>query len=243
MLLAKHEMKVLIETAKGAYSQNSAICEYHNWKHAKRVIKQVKKLAKKRMDKEFDTTPLILAAAWHDAVYVPGATDNEEKSAAAFANAFDTFIVGVNGTPGWMEDVKNRVCLLIRGTTIDQHLEDRDIDNGELLSTEHCILLDADLRALAYPLPKFLRTQAKIIRENRGDPSKSESVFKCYTFLCKFLRTREFIYRTYEAQAMWEARARTNIDALGSINSITAWLENDTKMKQENAKLKTVAKF
>ena len=84
---------------------------------------------------------VLKAALWHDAVYVFGASNNEELSATALLD-FDAS--------------HSEAADLIRLTTIDEHLSDRiNFESNPKAS----ILLDADIVSLSFEYPDFIVQQ------------------------------------------------------------------------------------
>lgn len=166
--------------------------EYHNWYHATWVADKVKILNKDASD------DVLLAAFWHDAVYIPFAAPgiNENASAAALEYAGRVNRVDVGNAP-----------ILIRQTDINNHLSGHNMDH----SSDIALLLDADLYALALPYPEFMEAQTNIILENLGDPNSKESWQKVAVFLNRFLTFRPYIYYTVNGRRLWEDKARANI--------------------------------
>jgi len=167
---------------------------YHNWNHACRVVSNCYTIKNDTPSQE-----LILAAWWHDAVYVPGAGSdaNERCSAAALVNASKLF------AEPELTDTIAQAAFLIQSTSVETHLTYQSL-TGDL-----AILLDADLVALADPYDQFVQTQKRIIVENGGTFENDKA--KSAAFLQQFLTRRYFIYHTDYARGNWEVQARANI--------------------------------
>jgi predicted metal-dependent HD superfamily phosphohydrolase len=177
---------------------------YHTSVHANKVIEGLFYLT------EPDAS-LILAAKWHDAIYIPGAGSdaNERCSAAALEQSFKNRIPN----PTEMQtDVILKAKMLIQYTSIDYHFSRDEIRAGGL---EY--LLDADLWSLSADWDIFVKNQENIITENYGDREKDKNLSA--NFLKTFLTVREFIYHTEFARANWEQRARNNITKYAQLYS------------------------
>lgn len=196
------------------YQLNQIHRPYHNWDHACEVIAAVKEiLASSPPNKDKNEDALILAASWHDAVYVPGARNdaNEIASGQALRNAareYDSEIMLA----------ASRASVMIEHTTIAIHMGESNypmpID----------ILLDADLSGLASEYEDFCKRQDNIIVENGGNVEMDRP--KCAEFLVNFLN-KEWIYRTAYGQATWEEKARENIARYCSLYSPSNTGENN----------------
>ena len=203
--ITENGVSALFDPFNSWYAHNTAKRYYHNAKHADMVSKALFEICEPSVE-------LVLAAIWHDAVYVPGAGSdaNERCSAAALKAEFKNYErqgfikVGLD-----FDKEFGRVCELIIGTNVQNHLahEMFSEDFGQDLK----ILLDADLYSLASDYETFVDNQRNIILENYGDPLDKNSIQMSSNFLKMFLTTRPFIYHTLEARTIWEAKARENI--------------------------------
>lgn len=178
------------------YQLNEKHRPYHNWDHACEVITAVKDILVASPPNK-DEDALVLAAAWHDAVYVPGARNdaNEIASGQALRNAareynFETMLAA------------SQASVMIERTTITDHLCENTFPKAS-----H-ILLDADLCGLASDFEDFCNRQDNIIVENGGNVNTDR--LQCANFLKKFTY-KEWIYRTAYGQKYWEEKARDNI--------------------------------
>jgi predicted metal-dependent HD superfamily phosphohydrolase len=172
--------------------------QYHNLAHAHRVMAAIRQLTA-------DAGPtLYLAALWHDAVYIPGAGGNVNEAASAAA-LYHTYMQSEARSP--QRDAIVRVAMhYIHNTTIAHHLSPR-----RPKSIEQRVLMDADLSSLADPYPEFVRTQRKIIRENKGDPDDRIALVATSDFLNRLVNARTFVFHTSKARTFWERQARSNI--------------------------------
>lgn len=167
---------------------------YHNWEHAMVVVAAVQLIDKN------PSPELLLAALWHDAVYIAGAGSdaNERCSAAALGNE------GMKYDDPAIARIIEKSKMLIINTSIETHLHNTRI-SGDLAT-----LLDADLFSLCVAYDDFVQKQTNIIYEMHGTYSKDQ--LKSAAFLKQFLTCRECIYHTDYARTMWESHARANIE-------------------------------
>ena len=161
---------------------------YHTFGHAISVTRATDELCKFN---GIEPENVSRAALWHDAVYVFGASNNEELSATALLN-FDAS--------------QSEAADLIRLTTIDEHLSDRiNFESNPKAS----ILLDADLVSLSFAYPDFIVQQKRIGMES----GVGLNIVKGHVdFLQNFLN-KERIFRCPN-QERRETRARMNIEHL-----------------------------
>lgn len=188
----------LSQAARSWYDFNWMSRKYHNWGHATRVANACDLITNHNA-----SDALLLAAWWHDAVYVPGAGSdaNERCSSAALAGTVKQTDIST-----FSDADKTSVNLaqdMIEYTTIENHLHHTQI-SGDL-----AILLDADLSSLADPYADFVQTQANVLEENGMTMETHKE--KSAEFLHKFLTCRKFIYHTDYAREHWEKAARINI--------------------------------
>ena len=161
---------------------------YHTFGHAMYVACATDELCESN---GIEPENVLKAALWHDAVYVFGASNNEELSATALLD-FDAS--------------HSEAADLIRLTTIDEHLSDRiNFESNPKAS----ILLDADLVSLSFEYPDFIVHQKRIGLE----AGVGYNIVKGHVdFLQNFLN-KERIFRCPN-QERRETRARNNIEQL-----------------------------
>lgn len=146
---------------------------------------------------------LLLAALYHDAVYVSGSTSNELNSAQALINdanclAYHKYNIDFG--------IIHHAAELIKNTTIDKHLT-----IGVVIDRNLSTLLDADLWSLSADYYEFINNQKNILKENFLDPEDPIMLKKSAVFLKQFLKNRSYIYHTDYGREHWENRARENI--------------------------------
>jgi predicted metal-dependent HD superfamily phosphohydrolase len=162
---------------------------YHDLAHLAAVLGLVEGL-----DAGADDPDAVRLAAWyHDAVYDPTSSDNEEASA-------ERARAGLRGlVPDDRAEEVVRLVLLTAGH--DPAPGDR---NGE-------VLCDADLAVLASP-PESYAAYASAVRAEYGHLSDEEFTAGRIAVLERLLALPA-LYRTAEAGRLWTAAARANLTA------------------------------
>lgn len=184
------------------YGFDSKSRRYHNLDHALSVVEGVRTLSSGP-----PSPHLVLAALWHDAVYIPGAKSgvNEEASAAALYHTYCSLMA-----PSFEAlQVVSTAMTLIRGTSISDHFS-----RTRPRSADQRVLLDADLQSLSAPYASFLWNQRRIITENNGDPGELGPWLQVINFLDQLKSSRDHLYHTALAREIWEPRALFNIKCL-----------------------------
>ena len=211
--MTEEQTLMLIGAANTYYKFNSENRFYHNLQHAIDVSTHCYRLTNLQPSPE-----LRLAAAWHDAIYIPGVTNglNEEASAQVLFYAARKHQAPVRSFNTRM--IVLDAMHLIERTKIANHLS---LDTGE---EDLHILLDADLASLGTEnYEEFKLNQVNIIKENLSDPESSETKEASAAFLSQFLRKERGgpIYRTAMGRAMWEGHAVQNIQRWCVENGVT----------------------
>ncbi|MFI2777937.1 hypothetical protein [Streptomyces sp. ALB3] len=176
---------------------------YHTTAHLIQVLDHVDTLAGHARNPD-----LVRLAAWfHDAVYRPDRSENEERSAAVAERALPEA-----GVP---EAAAAEVARLVRLTT-GHDPADGDAD-GE-------VLCDADLAILAAS-PKEYAAYAAQVREEYG--FVPEDAFReGRSAVLRQLLALPRLFRTPHGAAEWEARARQNLTT--ELDLLTHWDEGMT---------------
>jgi predicted metal-dependent HD superfamily phosphohydrolase len=163
---------------------------YHNAEHIQDCLRELDEshtLA--------DHPDSVEAALWfHDAVYVPGAADNEEKSAELARRALTNARVP--------RDIAETVATLV---LVTKHVTLPDTLNEQLIC-------DIDLSVLGREPEEFVAFEAKIRREYARVPEPAYRRERSVV-LNEFLR-RPTIYQTDYFRTRYEARARDNLHDL-----------------------------
>ncbi|MEW2128089.1 hypothetical protein AB0891_30730 [Streptomyces sp. NPDC007259] len=162
--------------------------EYHTTAHLAAVLDRIDTLAGHAADAD----AVRLAAWFHDAVYRPDRSENEERSAVLAERALPEA-----GVP---DAVTEEVARLVRLTvTHDPAAGDT---NGE-------VLCDADLAILAAP-PKEYAQYAAQVREEYGFVPE-EAFREGRASVLRQLLGLPRLFRTPYGTAEWEPRARQNL--------------------------------
>lgn len=204
-------VRELLLDAKKMYDGNVCL-KYHTWAHVLDVFSAY-------TEAFGEATPEIEAAiAFHDVVYIPGASNNMNEVLSAvylearfrrqrhfFAAQSDVFNLEL-------------ACRVIKQTSVTDHLSRRDellqrCNGWEELAREVSRVCDADLSSLARPWSEFVCNQENIIIEQTGVKRKAITAQhrrQSAEFLSAFLKL-ETIYYNATAQDLWEDRAWYNI--------------------------------
>jgi predicted metal-dependent HD superfamily phosphohydrolase len=172
---------------------------YHTLEHVNEVLKVVGKLA----DVAADTSAIQLAIWFHDAVYDPRATDNEERSATLAGE-----LLRPRGVP---EPALQHVAAMIRATA---HSPTAEVD------ADTAVLLDADLAILSAEERRYARYAADIRREYAWVDDAAYRAGR--TKVLQSFLDRPRIYRTERMHAVAEEPARRNL--LAEIKQVTTGL-------------------
>jgi predicted metal-dependent HD superfamily phosphohydrolase len=132
-----------------------------------------------------------IALWFHDAVYTPGATDNEARSGEWAARALTE--AGVSGARA------NEVARLVRLTDHAQPAED---PTGALVC-------DVDLSILGRPAPEFAEYERRIRAEYNSVPDPLYRMGRAAVL--EHLLARDPLYLSGHFRALYEAAARQNL--------------------------------
>ena len=163
--------------------------QYHTLEHIAQLLRQFEQHGQAVLDRD----AVVLAIIFHDAIYDPQRQDNEQQS-AALARARLTSLA-------FDEALLAKVVHYIEAT---QHALALDSSDPDL-----ALLLDLDLSTLA-ALPEAYSEYAKAIRREYAHVPDAVYRLGRRQILEGFL-ARHRIYRTDILNALWEARARSNI--------------------------------
>lgn len=164
---------------------------YHTVHHVAWVVRHVNELAAREPVGDLDA--VIVAAFFHDAVYDPTATDNEEQSAALAER--------VLGELSWAEARRHAVGRLVRAT--ERHEPGDDPDER--------VLVDADLAVLGAD-PGAYRDYVTGVRSEYAHVD-DDGWRRGRTAVLRGLLDRRPLYATATGRDRWEARARVNLTA------------------------------
>lgn len=174
--------------------------DYHDLDHLCEVLDRVDELA----DVAVDPDAVRLAAWYHDAVYDPATTDNEERSAGLAAGELARLRV----PPGLVAEVVRLVRLT---RTHDPGPDDRD----------GAVLCDADLAVLARD-PEGYDRYVRAVRAEY-DQVDDATFAAGRAAVLRALLDRPQLYRTARGAQRWEDQARANLTAELARLSGGAW--------------------
>jgi predicted metal-dependent HD superfamily phosphohydrolase len=163
---------------------------YHDLAHLDEVLRRIDLLAE-----EAGHPDLVRLAAWfHDAVYDPGATDNEERSAEVATVA----LAALGLAPGVVDEVARLVRL-----TATHAVGPADRDGA--------VLCDADLAVLAADPLRYQSYVEGVRREyaHLDDPAFARG----RADVLHRLLDRPQLFMTAYGRREWEQLARTNVSA------------------------------
>jgi predicted metal-dependent HD superfamily phosphohydrolase len=160
---------------------------YHTWTHVVACFDARDQLI------QVAVPEIDLALLFHDAVYEPLSSGNEERSAALLLE---------EGRREWMDErVLSRAAGLVGAT---RHA------GGGLDTEEACIVVDADLSILAADRAAFDAYERQIRQEYARVDDDAYAAGRS-AVLRGFL-ARPNIYATHLGQRLWEGRARRNLE-------------------------------
>ncbi|SBT92003.1 Predicted metal-dependent phosphohydrolase, HD superfamily [Streptomyces sp. DI166] len=164
--------------------------KYHTVAHLTEVLDRIDVL-----EEYADDPDVVRLAAWfHDAVYLPDRSENEERSARLAERAL--------AEAGLPEERTAEVARLVRLTvTHDPADDDRD---GQ-------VLCDADLAVLAAPPTAYAAYTAAVREEYHFVPSDAFRAGRAA--ILRQLLELPRLYRTPYGAEKWEATARYNLNA------------------------------
>ena len=186
---AGHDALAALDDVVGRHRQPHR--RYHGVRHVTWVVRHVHELA---ADWPVSDLGAVLAAAfYHDAVYDPRATDNEDQSARLAAR--------VLGELGWSVDRRETVARLVRATA--GHVADGDAGCA--------VLLDADLAVLGAEPAAYQAYVTGVRAEYAHVDAAAWRTGRAAVL--RDLLARRPLYATEPARARWEARAGANMAA------------------------------
>ncbi|WP_329546924.1 hypothetical protein OG548_24465 [Streptomyces sp. NBC_01356] len=161
---------------------------YHTLTHLTAVLDHIDVL-----EKYADAPDLVRLAAWfHDAVYLPDRSENEERSAHLAERALPE--------AGLSDPDTAEVARLVRLTVT--HAPADDDRNGQ-------VLCDADLAILAAPQPAYAAYTTAVREEYAFVPA--EAFREGRAAILRQLLDLPRLFRTPYGEREWERRARENL--------------------------------
>lgn len=166
---------------------------YHDLRHVGEVVAS---LARARAEVGLARpAEALLAALFHDAVYVPGAKDNEARSAALARDVVSRLEPRARDL-AWIEAT-------IRATARHGDLREGDVD------ADAAIVLDCDMAILAAPAARFAEYEAQIAAEYAFVPPEAYAAGR-RAFLERVLASPA-IYLSPWGRDAFERAARDNL--------------------------------
>jgi predicted metal-dependent HD superfamily phosphohydrolase len=163
---------------------------YHTVEHLAFMLGVIDRHA----DRAEDADAVRLAAWFHDAIYDPRASDNEERSAQLAAEALTRLHAPAQRT---------REVVRLVGLTKDHKARTGDRDGG--------LLCDADLAILAEP-PERYRAYARSVREEYSFVPEELFLLGRRNIL-RHLLDLPALFHVVPERHLWTARAHTNMRA------------------------------
>lgn len=162
---------------------------YHKWTHLTHCLQEFDRAATL-----MESPDAVELALWfHDAVYVPGAVDNEQRSADLFSHW------GATGFPG---EFVGKIRDLI---LVTMHVQPS-------LGGDESYIADIDLSSFGTNWPDFLQDSLNIRQEQAQIPDAQ--YYPAHAKFLKMLLNRPRIFHTDFFYNFYEATARQNIKRL-----------------------------
>ncbi len=165
---------------------------YHDQKHVDTVLEAVDELAAAEQLADDDRAIVRLAAWFHDAVYDPTASDNEQRS----ADLALTVLRADGDTAGVAEEVARLVTVTA----------DHAVDPGDVRAA---VLCDADLSILASDADRYA-AYARGVREEYAFIDDAAFRRGRAAVLHRLL-DREHLFSTSHGRGHWEQEARRQV--------------------------------
>lgn len=186
--LAAVPVAVAAPYARLAMLYGEPMRHYHTFDHIQHCLQEFDAIAG-----QLEHADAVEMALWfHDAIYVPGASDNEQRSAQLFRSC------AVGGDPGFCQ----RVDELIMVTThrVPPHGHDERF------------MVDIDLSSFGQPWTEFLHDGQDLRAESAH--SDDAGYYQSQLRFLNSLYQRPNLFQTAFFQARYEQAARTNIERL-----------------------------
>jgi len=165
---------------------------YHTWDHIGALKRHYDDLAVHWRR----PVPVLWALYWHDAIYDPTASDNEELSAQ---------LLEAEGSSVLAEDDLAFAAQIIRATA--KHEIPAGLDDAD--ESDLSLFLDTDLSILGAPEPVFDQYEADVRAEYAFVPDEAFRAGRLR--ILKSFADRETIYFTKVGQKRWDQQARANL--------------------------------
>jgi predicted metal-dependent HD superfamily phosphohydrolase len=174
---------------------------YHHFGHVQEVLRHYRAVAEGPGWRR--PTEIWLAVLYHDAVYVPGRSDNEAASARLAVEHIDRWWQGAGIDAG-------RIADLIRLTACHGALRAEDVGNGDM-GEDARLFLDCDMAILGAPPAEFVAYDRAIAEEYRAVPRWLYRIRRRRFF--RKLLASEWIFLSGFFRERFERQARENLRA------------------------------
>ncbi|MEQ8300785.1 MAG: hypothetical protein RH945_09605 [Hyphomonas sp.] len=180
----------LLDGLKARYGEPQR--HYHTWDHIGALKRHYDDLSAHW----HRPVPVLWALYWHDAIYDPTASDNEELSAQ---------LLEAEGSSVLAEDDLALAAQIIRATAKHEIPSGLDPDDENDLA----LFLDIDLSILGAPAPVFDQYEADVRAEYAFVPDEAFRAGRLR--ILNSFADRETIYFTKAGQNRWDQQARANL--------------------------------
>ena len=189
-------------TARAAH--DVPVRHYHTWHHVVECVERLKSAAAP------DPRPIFLALVFHDAVYVAGRADNEDRSASLAQRT-------LRGRCRLRAQELDSIDRMIRATR-DHHAL------GPALSADERLMLDIDLAILGAPRDAYERYAAAVEREYVPAVTSAAAFRIGRARFLERLLARPRLYLTDPGERRWGAAARANAEReLAALRARQGW--------------------
>ncbi|WP_205528766.1 hypothetical protein [Desertimonas flava] len=194
-----HRVVEVFDDVVGRHRQ--AHRRYHGLRHVVWVVRHVHELAARATGSGIvDVTRAVAAAFFHDAVYVPTASDNEERSALLATRQLAAL--------GWAAGEVAAVADDIRATAGHITPDDADAPPADLT---RAVLLDADLAVLGSDAAAYQAYATGVRAEYAHVDDAAWRVGR--GAVVRTLLERQRLYLTDAGAERWDQLARANLTA------------------------------
>tara|TARA_R110001606_G_scaffold74893_1_gene173630 strand:+ start:3307 stop:3876 length:570 start_codon:yes stop_codon:yes gene_type:complete len=180
----------LLDGLKARYGEPQR--HYHTWDHIGALKRHYDDLSAHWRR----PVPVLWALYWHDAIYDPTASDNEELSAQ---------LLEAEGSSVLAEDDLALGAQIIRATAKHEIPGGLDPDD----ENDVALFLDIDLSILGAAAPVFDQYEADVRAEYAFVPDEAFRAGRLR--ILKSFSDRETIYFTAEGRQRWDQQARANL--------------------------------
>lgn len=196
--MLEDDLADLIEPLKARYAEPQR--HYHTWAHIEAMLAHFRGIESKL----YDPRAVKLAIYWHDAIYDPTSSTNEEESAQLLLSDCSEHV----------DELSLQVAATIIHAT-QKHMVPDGLGADQEADLKY--FLDIDLSILATPKPVFDHYELDIRAEYSFAPSEAYRQGR-RAVLQSFLG-RERIYFSDHFYALWEETARQNLsDSIGRVS-------------------------